>query len=47
MSVEIGRKILDGQPVGKQVLPDTAPVMSRDTAKADRYEDKSDRLLSY
>jgi hypothetical protein len=33
--------------VEKQVLADTVPVMSGDTAKADRYEYKSDCSLSY
>jgi ribose transport system substrate-binding protein len=47
MSVEIAKKILDGQPVEKQVLADTVPIMSGDTAKADRYEYKSDCSLSY
>ena len=47
MSVEIAKKILDGQSVEKQVLADTVPVMSGDTAKADRYEYKSDCSLSY
>jgi ribose transport system substrate-binding protein len=47
MSVEIAKKILDGQPVEKQVLADTVPVMSGDAAKADRYEYKSDCSLSY
>jgi ribose transport system substrate-binding protein len=47
MSVEIAKKILDGQSVEKQVLADTVPVMSGDRAKADRYEYKSDCSLSY
>jgi hypothetical protein len=47
MSIEIAKKILDGQSVEKQVLADTVPVMSGDTAKADRYEYKSDCSLSY
>jgi ribose transport system substrate-binding protein len=47
MSVEIAKKILDGQAVEKQVLADTVPVMSGDTAKADGYEYKSDCSLSY
>jgi ribose transport system substrate-binding protein len=47
MSVEIAKKLLDGQSVEKQVLADTVPVMSGDTAKADRYEYKSDCSLSY
>ena len=47
ISVEIAKKILDGQSVEKQVLADTVPVMSGDTAKADRYEYKSDCSLSY
>jgi hypothetical protein len=47
MSVEIAKKILDGQSVEKQVLADTVPVMSGDSAKADRYEYKSDCSLSY
>jgi ribose transport system substrate-binding protein len=47
MSVEIAKKILDGQPVEKQVLADTVPVMSGDAAKADRYEYESDCSLSY
>jgi ribose transport system substrate-binding protein len=47
MSVEIAKKILDGQSVEKQVLADTVPVMSGDTAKAERYEYKSDCSLSY
>jgi len=47
MSVEIAKKILDGQSVEKQVLADTVPVTSGDTAKADRYEYKSDCSLSY
>lgn len=47
MSVEIAKKILDGQPVEKQVLADTVPIMSGDTAKADHYEYKSDCSLSY
>ena len=47
MSVEIAKKILDGQSVEKRVLADTVPVMSGDTAKADRYEYKSDCSLSY
>ena len=33
--------------VEEQVLADTVPVMSGDTAKADRYEYKSDCSLSY
>ena len=47
MSVEIAKKVLDGQPVEKQRLAETVPVMSGDTAKADRYEYKSDCSLSY
>jgi ribose transport system substrate-binding protein len=47
MSIEIAKKILDGQSVEKQVLADTVPVMSGDIAKADRYEYKSDYSLSY
>jgi ribose transport system substrate-binding protein len=47
MSVEIAKKILDGQSVEKQVLADTVPIASGDTAKADRYEYKSDCSLSY
>jgi ribose transport system substrate-binding protein len=47
MSVEIAKKILDGQSVEKQVLADTVPIPSGDTAKADRYEYKSDCSLSY
>ena len=47
VSVEIAKKIIDGQPVEKQVLADTVPIMSGDTAKADRYEYKSDCSLSY
>jgi ribose transport system substrate-binding protein len=46
-SVEIARKLLDGQPVEKQVLADTVPIKSGDTAKAERYEYKSDCSLSY
>ena len=47
MSVEIAKKILDGQSVEKQMLADTVPVMSGDTTKADHYEYKSDCSLSY
>ena len=47
MSIEIAKKILDGQSVEKQVLADTVPIMSGDTAEADRYEYKSDCSLSY
>jgi ribose transport system substrate-binding protein len=47
MSVEIAKKILDGQSVEKEVLADTAPVTSGDTSKAERYEYKSDCSLSY
>jgi ribose transport system substrate-binding protein len=47
MSVEIAKKILDGQPVDKQVLADTVPIRTGESAKADRYEYKSDCSLSY
>ena len=46
-SVDLLEKILDGQSVDKRVLADTVPIMSGDTAKADRYEYKSDCSLSY
>ena len=38
---------VDGAAIEKQVLADTVPVMSGETAKADRYEYKSDCSLSY
>jgi ribose transport system substrate-binding protein len=47
ISVEIAKKILDGLPTPKQVLADTVPIKSGETAKADRYEYKSDCSLSY
>jgi ribose transport system substrate-binding protein len=42
-----GESQADGQSVEKEVLADTAPVTSVDTAKAERYEYKSDCSLSY
>lgn len=47
MSMEIARKLLDGQPVPKTALADTVVITSGETAKADRYEYRSDCALSY
>jgi ribose transport system substrate-binding protein len=47
MSVEIAKKLLDGQPVEKKVLAETVPIKAGETDKADRYEYKSDCSLSY
>ena len=38
---------VNGQSVEKQLLADTAPIMSGDSAKTDRCEYKSDCSLSY
>ena len=47
MSVELAKKLLDGQPVDKEVRADTVVIKATETAKADRYEYKSDCSLSY
>jgi ribose transport system substrate-binding protein len=47
VSVDIAKKLLDGQPIEKVVQTDTVPIKSDETAKADRYEYKSDCALSY
>lgn len=47
MSIEIAKKLLDGQSVGKTAMADTVVVKARDAAKADQYEYKSDCALSY
>lgn len=47
MSVEIARKLLDGETVAKTATAETIIVKSGETAKADRYEYKSDCALSY
>ncbi len=47
MSVEIAKKLLDGHPVDKEVRADTVVIKATETAKADRYEYKSDCSLSY
>ncbi len=47
MSVEIAKKLLDGQPVDKEAKADTVAIKASETAKADRYEYKSDCSLSY
>lgn len=47
MSVEIARKLLDGEAVGRTATAETVIVKAGETAKADRYEYKSDCALSY
>jgi hypothetical protein len=47
MSVEIAKKLLDGQPIEKEVRADTVAIKASEAAKADRYEYKSDCSLSY
>ena len=47
MSVEIASELLDGKPVGKEAQADTVMIKAGETAKADRYEYKSDCTLSY
>ena len=47
MSVEIAKKILDGAPVDKEAMAETVAIRADETAKADRYEYKSDCSLSY
>ncbi len=47
MSVEIAKKLLDGAAVGKTATAETVIVKAGETAKADRYEYKSDCALSY
>ncbi len=47
MSVEIAKKLLDGQPVDKEAKADTVVIKAGDSAKADRYEYKSGCSLSY
>lgn len=47
MSVEIAKKLLDGQPVGKMATADTVAIKAGETAKADRYEYRSDCSLGY
>ena len=47
MSVEIARKLLDGETVEKTATAETIIVKGGETAKADRYEYKSDCALSY
>lgn len=47
MSMEIARKLLDGQPVPKTAMADTVVIAAGETAKADRYQYKSDCALSY
>lgn len=47
MSIEIAKKLLDGETVAKTVMADTVTVKAGDTAKADRYEYKSDCALAY
>ena len=47
MSVEIARKLLDGETVAKTATAETVVVKAGEAAKADRYEYKSDCALSY
>ena len=47
MSIEIAKKLLDGQTVGKTAMADTVVVKAGDTAMADQYEYKSDCALNY
>ena len=47
MSVEIAKKLLDGQPVDKEARAETVAIKASETVKADRYEYKSDCSLSY
>ncbi len=47
MSVEIAKKLLDGQPFDKEPMADTVAIKSGETAKAERYEYKSDCSLAY
>ena len=47
MSIAIARKLFDGQAVPKTAMADTVVIKAADTAKADRYEYKSDCALNY
>ena len=47
MAVELAKKLLDNQPIDKEVRADTVVIKAAETAKADRYEYKSDCSLSY
>ncbi len=47
MSMEIARKLLDGQAVPKTAMADTVVIKAGDKTKADRYEYKSDCALNY
>lgn len=47
MSVELAAKLLKGAPVDKEARADTVMIKADETAKADRYEYKSDCTLSY
>ena len=47
MSIEIAKKLLDGQAVAKVATADTVAVKAGEAAKADRYEYKSDCPLGY
>jgi ribose transport system substrate-binding protein len=47
MSIEIARKLLDGQSVDKRAMADTVVIKAGENDKADKFEYKSGCTLSY